>query len=160
MKTADICDQFGPEVEVVPLPLRSFGARRAFAGAIVTVRVWEDNGLVRQLLAAPGEGKLLVIDGGGSTRCALVGDQVAGLASGNGWQGVVVIGCVRDAEALATLPLGVLALGTSPRPPVRAGAGAHDVAIDLGGVAVRDGMFLYADADGCVVSHQELGQSR
>jgi regulator of ribonuclease activity A len=158
--TADLLDRHGDRAAVCLLPLRSFGARRAFAGPIATVRCHEDNVLVKRMVAEPGEGRVLVVDGGGSDRVALVGDAVAGLALANGWAGLVINGCVRDAAALAGLELGVLALGTNPRPSGKTGAGEVDVPVGFGGVTFRPGALLTADEDGVVVLDGELPERR
>src|SRR5439155_9921600 len=113
LSTSDVYDG-NPEALVCELQLQSFGAVRAFSGRIATVRCFEDNVLVKQRAAEPGEGRVLVVDGGGSFRCALVGDNVAGLAAASGWAGLVLHACVRDVAALAALPIGIKALGTCP----------------------------------------------
>ncbi len=148
--TADVLDEFGERAAVCLLPFRSFGPA-AFSGTIATVRCHEDNVLVRACLAEPGEGRVLVVDGGGSGRCALLGDNLARLGLGNGWAGVVVNGCVRDAAGLASLGLGVKALGTNPRPSRKEGAGVTGVPVDFGGVTFEPGARLHADEDGVVV---------
>ena len=149
--TADVLDEHGDAAAVCTAPLRSFGGRAAFSGPIATVRCVEDNVLVKQRVAEPGDGRVLVVDGGGSLRVALVGDVVAGLAQENGWAGLVVNGCVRDAAALAGLRLGVVALGSNPRPSRKAGEGELDVPVAFGDVSFRPGDTLYADLDGVVV---------
>ncbi len=133
------------------LQLRDFGAVRAFSGQVATVRCAEDNVLVKQRVAEPGGGRVLVVDGGGSLRCALVGDNVAGLALANGWAGLVLNACVRDVAALAELALGIKAIGTCPRPSGKTGAGELDVPVSFGGATFAPGALLYADADGVVV---------
>ena len=149
--TADLCDQH-PEVVVAAPVLRSFGGRRRFAGAIATVRCFEDNSLVRERLAEPGGGRVLVVDGAGSMRCALVGDLLGALGVKNGWAGVVVHGCVRDTAALGALDLGVLALAAHPAKSVKRGEGERDVVVAFAGVMFRPGAWLYADEDGVVVA--------
>lgn len=148
--TADLCDD-DPDVLVVEPGLRDLGGRPAFEGVIETVQVFEDNVLVRQALSEPGLGRVLVVDGGGSMRCALVGDQLAKLALDHGWSGIVVHGCVRDAATLATLDLGVRALGTHPRKSVKKGEGSRGVPVTFGGVTFTPGQQLVADADGIVL---------
>lgn len=151
MTTADLCDERGEAAQVLDLPLRDFGARVRFSGKVATVRAPEDNSLVRAALEEPGEGRVLLVEGGASRRCALLGDALAALAVKNGWSGVVVHGCVRDAAELATLPLGVKALGTCPRKSEKKGRGERDVALRLAGVEVRPGQTLHADEDGVVI---------
>lgn len=159
--TADLCDAHEPmlldgSLRVVTALLRDYGGRTSFQGAIATLRVFEDNTLVREALSAPGEGRVLVVDGGGSLRCALVGGNLGALAVNSGWSGVVVHGCVRDAAELARCAVGVRALGTHPRKSRKAGAGEREVALDLGGVTVRPGDWCYADEDGLLVSARPL----
>lgn len=156
IRTADLCDAHGDELVVLPLPLRSFGGMGAFAGRVTTVVVDGDNAAIRGAVAEAGRGRVLVVDGGASFGTALVGDRVAGIAAENGWQGIVLNGCVRDVRGLAELPLGVLALGSCPRPPGAERPGERDVVLDLGGVAVEPGMYLYADEDGVVLARRSL----
>jgi regulator of ribonuclease activity A len=154
--TADLCDRFGDAIAVVEESFRSFGAVATFDGHISTVRVRDDNVLVRTALEEPGAGRVLVIDGGGSRACALLGDQLAALAARNGWIGIVVNGCVRDAQVLATTPIGVRALGTHPRRSAKVGAGERDVPVSFAGVTFVPGAWLCADADGIVVAATRL----
>lgn len=153
--TPDLCDRH-PEVAIVDPVFREFGGTRAFCGPIATVRCVEDNSRVRELLATPGEGRVLVVDGQGSLKHALVGDQIAAAAVANGWAGVLVHGCVRDVEILATLPLGVLALAACPRRTERRGLGDVDVPVNFAGVAFHPGHWLYADGSGVLVAATAL----
>jgi regulator of ribonuclease activity A len=155
--TTDLCDAHGESVRVVAPLFRDFGKVRHFAGTIATLKVFEDNVLVRAALEQPGEGRVLVVDGGGSLRCALMGDIIARLAVDSGWAAVVINGCVRDAEAIGELALGVRALGTHPRKSGKKGWGERDVPLSFGGVTFRPGEWLCADADGIVVAEQPLG---
>ena len=148
--TADLSDAW-PDAPVLSVPLHAFGGPRRFCGPAATVRCFEDNSRVREALSEPGLGRVLVVDGGGSTRCALVGDLLAAKGVENGWAGVVVWGAVRDAAVLATLPLGVMALGACPRKSTRRGEGQRDLALSLPGAAVRPGDWIYADLDGVLV---------
>lgn len=150
--TADLCDAHGDAVRVLALPLRDYGGRVAFGGAVSTVRAFEDNSRVREAVDEPGNGRVLVVDGGGSLRRSMLGDQLAQSAARNGWAGVVVIGAIRDAAVIATLPLGVKALGTCPRKTDKRGIGERDVALEVGGLLVRPGEWLWADADGVVLA--------
>jgi len=154
--TADLCDAFGDAVHQAAPLFREFGAATSFRGPIATVRVPDDNTLVRAVLETAGGGRVLVVDGGGSTRCALVGGRLAQLALTNGWAGVVVNGCVRDSAEIARLPLGVRALAAVPRKSAKAGAGERDVVVEFAGVTFTPGHWLYADADGIVVSARDL----
>jgi len=149
--TADILDAHPGEAQVCDLVLLGFGGVTSFAGPISTVRCHEDNVVLKRHLGEPGEGRVLVVDGGGSLRVALLGDKVAGLAAANGWAGLVVNGCVRDVVALRHLEVGIRALGTNPRPSGKAGAGETDIAVEFGGVTFRPGAMLYSDDDGVVV---------
>jgi regulator of ribonuclease activity A len=150
--TADLCDREGARALVAEPVFRDFGGHVAFAGPVATVRVRDDNLLVRQTLDTPGLGRVLVIDGGGSRRCALLGDNLAALAIDRGWAGVIVFGCVRDAAALATLPLGIKALATHPKRGDKMGVGDLDVPVTIAGITITPGAMLTADADGVVVT--------
>ncbi|MBJ6761563.1 ribonuclease E activity regulator RraA [Myxococcaceae bacterium JPH2] len=157
-KTADLCDTHGsaPHFQVASPGLLDYGGRRAFFGPISTVHALEDNSLVRRALEEEGRGRVLVVDGGGSLRCALVGDQLALLAERNGWAGVVVNGCIRDADDVARIAVGVKALGTHPRKSLKRNEGERDVEVRFAGVTFRPGQHLYADSDGLVVSDTAL----
>jgi regulator of ribonuclease activity A len=149
--TSDLFDDNAEAAITCETQLRQFGGMRAFSGRIATVRCFEDNVLVKQRVSEPGEGRVLVVDGGGSLRCALVGDNVAGLALANGWAGLVLNACVRDVEALAKLTIGIKAIGTNPRPSSKTGEGEIDVAVSFGGAEFRPGDVLYSDEDGVLV---------
>ncbi len=150
--TTDLADRHGDDLRILTPIFSDYGGRRAFGGEIVTVRCFEDNSLVRDALAEQGGGRVLVIDGGGSMRCALVGDQMATLARDNGWSGLLVYGCVRDAAELAAIDLGIKALNVHPRRSVKRGEGERDVPVTLAGAMIRPGERLYADADGVVIA--------
>lgn len=156
--TADLVDAYrtSGRIACCELPLRQFGGRLRFAGPIRTVRTYEDNLLIRQALSQPGDGAVLVVDGGGSLRTALIGDVVGALGVSNGWSGVVIWGAVRDSAALATLDLGVKALGTHPWPPGKEGHGQTDVPVHFGNVSFVPGDWLYSDEDGLLVADGEL----
>ena len=149
--TSDLLDLHGGAAAVCELELHRFGGRAAFEGPISTVRCFEDNVVLKQRLSEPGDGRVLVVDGGGSRRVALMGDVVAGLAVQHGWAGVVVNGCVRDSAALAGLDVGIAALGTNPRPSGKTGAGEVDVPVTFGGITFVPGALLACDPDGIVV---------
>lgn len=149
--TADLYDQYEERLQSCDLQLRQYGGRRVFAGPIATVRCFEDNALVKAVLGAPGEGRVLVVDGGGSLHTALMGDLIAGSAVANGWSGVVIHGAVRDVPALGELDLGVKALGSNPRKSAKTGAGERDVVVTFGGAAFTPGARLVSDDDGVVV---------
>ena len=149
--TADLCDAH-PGVQVAEPVLRHFGGRRRFAGQVSTVLCREDNSRVREAVADPGKGRVLVVDGGGSLQCALLGDLLAEKAVANGWTGVVVNGCVRDTGRLAELPLGVMALAAVPRRSEKRDHGERDVGVRFAGTTFHPGDYLYADEDGLIVS--------
>ncbi len=149
--TADLFDELGEEIQSVPIQFRSFGARAAFDGPVRTVRCFQDNALVKSTLSTPGEGAVLVIDGGGSLETALMGDMIAELAVANGWAGAVILGAIRDQNAINQLDLGVKALGTNPRKSTKTGSGELDVTLEFGGVTFKVGAHLYSDEDGILV---------
>lgn len=148
--TSDLFDA-NPGATTCETQLRQFGGVRSFSGRIATVRCLEDNVLVKQRCGEPGDGRVLVVDGGGSLRCALVGDNIAGLALESGWAGLVLNACVRDVAALAQLPIGIKALGTNPRPSGKTGAGEIDVTVTFGAAEFVPGAMLYSDDDGIVL---------
>ena len=154
--TCDLCDAHKADTtgafRVLPPVFASFGGTAAFAGPVSTVKCHEDNSLVKAALDEPGQGRVLVVDGGGSLRRALVGGNLAAAAARNGWAGIVVDGCVRDAAELAATPVGIRALALMPLPTDKRGEGLRDVPVQLQGVWVRPGDRLYADADGIVVT--------
>lgn len=149
--TADLVDEHGEALRVCDIQFRQFGSHREFSGPVRTVSCHQDNGLVKELLNSPGDGCVLVIDGGGSLHTALTGDLIAGSAVRNGWAGLIINGAVRDSAVLAGLPLGLQALGTNPRKSSKAGAGEVDVPVEFGGVTFHPGDRLYADDDGVVL---------
>jgi len=155
-QTADLCDAHDQVVRVVDPMFNSYGGKRAFCGPITTLKLFEDNTLVRSTLETPGEGRVLVVDGGGSMRCAMVGDQLGVLAVKNGWAGIVVYGCIRDSKAIGGMDVGVFALGTHPRKSVKKGVGEAGIPVTFGGVTFTPGEFLYADEDGVIVSESAL----
>lgn len=155
-QTADLCDAHEGKIRVVTPMFRSFGGHKAFYGRIKTLKVFEDNSLVRTCLESPGEGQVLVVDGGGSMRCALVGDQLALLGVKNGWAGVVVYGCIRDSRPIGEMDLGVFALGTHPMKSIKKGVGEQDIPVTFGGATFTPGEYLYADEDGVIVSETPL----
>jgi regulator of ribonuclease activity A len=151
--TCDLCDAFEKDVALRVLPplFRAFGAVSAFEGPAATLQCFEDNSLVRSALEEPGAGRVLVVDGGASMRCALVGGNLAAMAARNGWSGIVVDGCVRDVAELDAAAIGVRALALHPRRSEKRGQGQRDVVVQLQGVTVRPGDWVVADADGIVV---------
>ncbi len=160
-KTPDLIDHNETRIQdgsvrVVAPMFQRYGGRPAFTGQIVTLKLFEDNSLVREALAENGQRKVLVIDGGGSLRCALVGDQLAILAHKNAWEGIVVYGCIRDSQDIELIDIGVRALNTHPLKSVKKGVGDRDLAVSFAGVTFRPGEWIYVDGDGIVVSDQPL----
>jgi regulator of ribonuclease activity A len=150
--TADLMDQRGDELDSCEIQFTQFGGRARFSGRIRTVRCFEDNVLVRQVLATRGDGMVLVVDGGGSYRTALLGDMIASSAVEHGWTGVVIFGCVRDVLELGRLPIGIKAIGSNPRRSAKVGTGEVDVPISVGGLTFTPGAELFSDEDGIVVA--------
>ena len=154
---ADLYDEHGEALRVAAPIFRDYGGKIEFEGSVAILKVFEDNTLVRQALEQPGHGRVLVVDGGGSMRCALVGDMLGDLAVKNGWVGIVVYGCVRDVSALGELPIGIKALGSNPRKSVRRGEGAKDLPVRFAEIAIQPGDYLYADRDGVIVADGGTG---
>lgn len=155
-KTADLCDAHSDDLQIVEPGFRSFGGHPRFHGEIVTLKLFEDNSLVRETLGLPGHGKVLVVDGGGSKRCALLGDLLATKAVESGWSGILVNGCIRDSAEIVSMPLGVIALATHPLKSVKKGIGEKDLPVRFAGVTFRPGDYLYADEDGVILSSTPL----
>ena len=158
--TCDLCDAHEEDTSgafrVLPPVFRDFGAPSKFSGPVATARCPEDNSRIREAVNSPGEGRVLVIEGGGSVRRALVGGNLAAAAAKNGWAGIVVDGAVRDAAELVAAGLGIKALALMPLRSVKRGEGQRDLAVDIQGVPVRPGDWLYADEDGIVISSAPL----
>jgi regulator of ribonuclease activity A len=155
-KTADLYDEHGDALQVCEPLFQGYGGHRSFCGPIETVRCFEDNSLVARTVGTKGMGRVLVVDGGGSKRCAMLGDRLARKAADNGWAGVLMFGCIRDAEEIAEMPLGVCALATNPRKSVKRGTGEVGVEVTFADVDFRPGAWLYADRDGIVVAERAL----
>ncbi|WP_125615743.1 ribonuclease E activity regulator RraA [Specibacter cremeus] len=151
VSTADLYDARGDELASISLQFRSFGALSSFSGPARTVRCFQDNALLKSILSTPGDGAVLVVDGGGSLETALMGDLIAQLAVDHGWAGAIINGAIRDSVAIDDLPLGVKALGTNPAKSTKTGAGDADVVVRIGSVDVRPGATVYSDADGILV---------
>lgn len=154
--TPDLCDEYPDLVRVLEPMLANYGGREAFGGEIVTVKCFEDNSLVKEHLGMPGQGKVMVVDGGGSLRKALLGDMIAASAVDNGWQGVIINGCIRDVSTIATFELGVQALASVPLKTEKRGMGDYNVPVTFGGVTFNPGEYVYADSNGVVVSARPL----
>ena len=160
--TTDLCDQFEQDIHaglihILPPVFQAYGQNLAFYGQAVTFKVFEDNSLIKQALENDnGAGKVMVIDGGASVRCALVGGNIAAAGAGNAWAGIVVDGCVRDTGEINALNLGVRALGAVPLRSLKKGAGERDLGVHIQGVRVNSGDWIYVDGDGIVVSPKAL----
>lgn len=157
--TADLCDQFSDldHFQIAEPIFKIFGAKKTFCGQITTLKVFEDNSLIRATLEEKVSNRVLVVDGGGSHRCALMGENITELAYKNGWEGLVVYGCIRDSEAVNALPIGVRALRAHPKRSHKKGIGDRDIQVTFAGVNFKKDHFLYADADGIIVSETMLG---
>ncbi len=156
IKTADLYDRYEDALRVCEPIFRDFGGRVRFGGPIVTVKCFEDNSQVKSTLAEPGAGRVLVVDAGGSLRCAMLGDLIAASAVENGWAGVILFGCIRDSLEIGGMPLGVKALATNPRKSQRRGEGQRDIPVTFAGVRFSPGDHVYCDEDGIVVSTESL----
>jgi regulator of ribonuclease activity A len=159
--TTDLLDAHEPEIEIGRVQIMhpgliALGKRLAFAGEVVTLKLFEDNSLLAELVKTPGHGRVLVVDAGGSLRCGVFGGNLAAAAAKNGWSGVVIHGCARDAAEIDACDLGVRVLGLHPRRSVKRGEGQRDLAVAMLGVTVRPGFWLYADRDGVIVSERPL----
>ncbi|WP_045743616.1 ribonuclease E activity regulator RraA [Actinoplanes rectilineatus] len=150
-KTADLYDEYGDKLASCDTQLRQFGGVAHFSGPAVTVSCFQDNALLKSVLGEPGDGRVLVVDGGGSVHTALMGDIIAGLAVDNGWSGAVINGAVRDVAALRELPVGIKALGSNPRKSGKTGAGERDVILEFGNCRFTPGAVVVSDDDGVVV---------
>ena len=154
--TPDLCDEYPDLVQVLEPMLTNFGGIDAFGGEIVTVKCFEDNSLVKIQVGLPGEGRVLVVDGGGSLRNALLGDMLAENAAKNGWSGLIIYGCIRDVDIIGQIDLGVQAITTHPRKTEKRGVGDLNIPVNFGGVTFSPGEFVYADNNGVIVSPKKL----
>ena len=157
--TADLYDKYGDDLKVALPIFKDYGAKRIFHGPISTVKAHEDNNLVRTALEEPGEGRILIVDGDESLRCAMLGDMLAKLGMENGWSGIIVFGCIRDADVIATIDIGVKALNTNPRKSLKQGLGDRDISVSFAGITFNVGEYVYADTDGIIVSEKKIGMS-
>ena len=156
LPTTDLCDAHADVLRVVAPLFRDFGGNTAFSGLIVTIKAHEDNVIFRKALEEPGLGRVLVVDGGGSLRCAMMGGNMAELGAKNGWAGVLLNACVRDVKDLGATAIGIKALAACPLKSGKKGEGSRDVPVTFGGVTFRPGEMLYADEDGVVVSARPI----
>ena len=156
-KTTDLCDNNPEKVKIAePIGFKDYGGTKLFNGKIETVKCFEDNSFVRKALEQNGEGKVLIVDGGGSMRCALLGDMLGELGVKNKWNGIIVYGCIRDSAAMATLSLGVKALNVIPLKSNKRNEGQQNITVHFAGVDFTPGEFVYCDEDGIIVSKEEL----
>jgi regulator of ribonuclease activity A len=155
--TADLCDDFIDLLQVAtPIGFKDYGVKKNFHGEIVTVKCFEKNPLVKQTLNTDGTGKVLVVDGGGSLNCALMGDNLAAMGIKNNWNGVVIFGCIRDSREIATMDIGVKALNTTPRKSIKIPEGEVNVKVSFADIDFTPGHYIYCDEDGIVVSKTKL----
>ena len=154
--TPDLCDDYPELVRVLDPIFSNFGGRERFSGPLVTVKCFEDNSVVKELVGTPGEGRVLVVDAGGSMRRACLGDMLAEQASVNGWAGLVIYGCIRDVDEIMATDIGVQALGTHPMKTDKKGIGELGISVTFAGVTFSLGDYVYADNNGIIVSSQRL----
>ena len=154
--TTDLCDEHPDFVRVVEPLFTNYGGKVCFGGEIVTVKCHEDNSVVKETAGTPGQGKVMVVDGGASMRRSLLGDMIAENAVKNGWAGFIIYGCIRDVDAIGALDIGVQALGTIPLKTDKRGIGDRNVSVTFGGITFNPGEFVYADNNGIIVSAEPL----
>lgn len=154
--TPDLCDEYPDLVQVLTPMLQNFGGVDSFGGEIVTVKCFEDNSIVKEQVAQPGQGKVMVVDGGGSMRNALLGDMLAEKASENGWEGLIIYGCIRDVDVIRQTKLGVQAISTNPRKTEKRGIGDLNIPVTFGGITFVPGQYVYADNNGVIVAPTKL----
>lgn len=152
----ELCDRYPEKVQVVEPMFGNFGGRERFGGEIVTIKAFEDNSLVREQVALSGKGKVLVVDAGASNRRAMLGDMLAEKAAGNGWEGIIIYGCIRDVNAISELDIGVQALGSHPMKTDKKGIGDLNIPVQFGGVTFKPGQYIYADNNGVLISPEAL----
>ena len=157
--TADLYDKYGDDLKVALPIFKDYGAKRIFHGPISTVKAHEDNSLVRTALEEPGKGRVLIVDGNESLRCAMLGDMLAKLGMENGWSGIIVFGCIRDADVITTIDIGVKALNTNPRKSLKRGLGDRDIPVSFADITFNVGEYIYADTDGVIVSEKKINMS-
>ncbi len=154
--TPDLCDAYPDQVHVLEPMLFNFGGKESFGGEIVTIKCFEDNSVVKSTAATPGTGKVMVVDGGGSMRKALLGDMIAENAANNGWEGFIIYGCIRDVDIIGSLALGVQALASIPLKTDKRGIGDLNIPVTFGGITFNPGEYVYADNNGVLVSAKAL----
>jgi len=154
--TPDLCDQYPDLIQVVAPMFKNYGGRESFGGEIVTVKCFEDNSCVKQLVGSQGQGRVMVVDGGGSMRRACLGDMLAEKAAVNGWSGLIIYGCIRDVDEIMATDIGVQALGAHPMKTAKKGIGETQIPVTFGGVSFNPGHYVYADNNGIVVASEQL----
>jgi len=156
LSICDLCDEYENEVRVADPIFNHYGHRTTFGGEIVTIKCHDDNSLVKERIDTPGNGRVLVVDGGGSLRRSLLGDQLAAKALENRWAGIIIYGAIRDIEVIADLDLGVMALNVIPLKTEKRGLGEQDIPVRFAGVTFSPGAYVYADLNGMVVCDRAL----
>ena len=152
----DLCDEYSETVQVLEPIFSNYGGHERFSGPIVTVKCFEDNSLVKVLVDTPGDGRVIVVDGGGSMRRACLGDMLADKASKNGWSGFLIYGCIRDVDEISSIRIGVQALGIHPMKTEKKGAGEQQITVAFAGVSIQPNEYLYADNNGVIISRRAL----
>ena len=155
-KTADLCDEYSDDLIILSQGFKSYGKTSSFCGIISTIKCFNDNSMVREAVNTDGSNKVLVVDGKGSTECALLGDMLAEAAFTNNWSGIIINGCIRDSDIIANIDLGVFALSTIPVKSVKKGLGENNVNISFMNTTFKPGEYIYADLDGIIISEKEL----
>ncbi|MGO3343765.1 MAG: putative 4-hydroxy-4-methyl-2-oxoglutarate aldolase [Marinomonas sp.] len=156
----DLCDLYREHLQIADSLFTSYGKKSHFFGEVVTVSCFEDNSRVRELVGTPGKGKVLVVDGGGSVRRALLGDMLAEKAANNGWEGIVINGAVRDVAAQSKINLGIHALNTHPMPTEKRGLGDVGKTLHFAGITIKQGDYIYCDLNGIAVAKQPLAMPK
>lgn len=154
--TPDLCDEYPDLVQVLAPMLQNFGGVDSFGGEIVTVKCFEDNSIVKEQVSLPGQGRVMVVDGGGSMRNALLGDMLAEKAAENGWEGLIIYGCIRDVDVIRQTKLGVQAISTHPRKTEKRGIGDLNIPVTFGGITFVPGQYVYADNNGVIIAPTKL----
>ncbi|MFT5571147.1 MAG: regulator of ribonuclease activity A [Cryomorphaceae bacterium] len=156
LSTPDLCDQFEGQIRVLDPIFTNYGGVDSFCGQVVTIKCFEDNSVVKKLVSTPGEGRVIVMDGGGSLRRAILGDMLAENAANNGWAGLIINGCIRDCDEIANISLGLKALNIHPMKTQKRGLGDLDVAITFAGQTILPGNWIYSDNNGIIVADGKL----
>lgn len=156
ISTPDLCDQYGDAVQVLEPLFRHYGQLRQFGGKVATVKCFEDNSKVGELLSADGDGRILVVDGGASSRRSLLGDRLVAKAQQNNWAGILIYGFLRDVEDIAEMPMAVMAMGSIPRKTDKRGEGRVNIPVRFAGVTISPGDYIYADASGIILAKESI----